>query len=109
MNYDKCLNKLLPDNIRIIGISAVEKEFNARYACTMREYHYIFCKNLLNIEKMCEGCKKFLGKNDFRNFCKMNLKNSVDHNREILDIKIEKLNNYNTNKDPRFEQYILKI
>ena len=40
---------------------------------------------------MASACQKFLGIHDFRNFCKMNLKNSIDHTREIIDIKIEKM------------------
>ena len=42
---------------------------------------------------MSIACNKFKGIHDFRNFCKMNLKNSVDHKREITDIKIRKVEN----------------
>lgn len=79
LNYVKMLNSNLPFDIRINACCDVPEDFNARYKCLAREYKYYFFKNLLDIEKMKEACKYFLGEHDFRNFCKINPTNSLDY------------------------------
>ena len=36
-----------------------------------REYHYYFFGENYDIELMRDGCNKFIGLHDFKNFCKM--------------------------------------
>ena len=46
-----------------------------RYHCKARVYKYYFAENNMNIELMKDGCKNYIGKHDFRNFCKVVLTN----------------------------------
>lgn len=44
--------------------------FDARFSCIFREYKYFFVQQNMNMEKIKEAVKKYLGVHDFRNFCK---------------------------------------
>lgn len=78
LNYVKIINCNLPEDIRIIAFAEVPDDFNARYHCTAREYRYYFVRNLLNVDKMKDACKNYIGEHDFRNFCKINPTNTLD-------------------------------
>ena len=49
-------------------------QFNARFSCVSREYNYFFTATQggkdLNISRLAKAAKKFVGKHDFKNFCK---------------------------------------
>lgn len=80
----KCaLNSLLPEDIHVISTEVVDKDFHARfmvkkkkyvYVLNMGEYNplernYVYQYNRdLDIEKMQEGIKYFLGEHDFKNY-----------------------------------------
>lgn len=68
--YGPMLNHHLPPDIRITHWAPVSPFFNARYACTSRTYEYFFDARGMDVPRMQYACQVFLGKHDFRNFCK---------------------------------------
>lgn len=79
----RALNSNLPDDIHVIEAYKVKEEFHARYNVVEKEYNYIFSTGeynpiernyvyqynyKLNIEKMNEAIKYFIGTHDFRAF-----------------------------------------
>jgi tRNA pseudouridine38-40 synthase len=79
------LNALLPRAIAIKKIAEVPASFHARYNAKKKEYEYCIWNSPirsplkaekawhvtcpLDMQKMKEACKSFLGKQDFRSFC----------------------------------------
>ncbi|PFX23558.1 tRNA pseudouridine(38/39) synthase-like [Stylophora pistillata] len=91
ISYAHVLNKLLPPEIRIIAWMPVEQEFDARFSCLHRTYKYFFPAANLDIEIMNCAAQKFVGKHDFRNFCKMDVASGVlTFERELLSVTVEK-------------------
>jgi tRNA pseudouridine38/39 synthase len=125
LNYAKMLNSNLPTDIRITASAEVPDDFNARYHCIAREYRYFFVENLLDVEKMRDASKFFLGEHDFRNFCKINPSNALDYKlkkkfrsfyfdinvyrRTIFSIGIEDMSQKNEIFDPRMKMYSVLI
>ncbi len=80
----RAMNSLLPKDIRIKSVEEVEENFNARYHAKSKTYVYRVYTGLvvspfiwrwvyhipfqLNMEKIQEAIKYFIGKNDFKNF-----------------------------------------
>lgn len=98
-------NNLLPRDIRIISISSISSDFNARFSAKQKTYEYFFYVGeeipvyerfatrlgcFLDIDKMREGCKYINGIHDFSCFCASNT-NVIDKVREIKDIDIKVL------------------
>ena len=83
------LNCVLPDDIRVLCYVKVPENFSARFNCVRREYKYFFPRGFLDIDKMTEASKLFLGYHDFRNFCKMDIITTTNFRRKILEIQIE--------------------
>ena len=48
--YTVILNRLLPDDIRVLGWAPVDYAFNARFGCLHRTYRYFFVRGTRNIE-----------------------------------------------------------
>ncbi len=87
-NFDlvKRANRILPDDIKLISITAVESYQNAQRHARARTYHYYFhgdtnpfINNIstyrqdlaeFNISKMRAACSVLVGSCDFRSFCK---------------------------------------
>jgi len=79
------LNKILPSDIKIKGISQVKDEFHARFDATAREYKYYIVheKNIwkspyyaivqgkLDFNKMQQAAQILMGNKDFTSFCKL--------------------------------------
>ena len=99
----KLLNKRLNNEIYIKDISIVDDNFHARYDVLEKTYVYyintkeynVFARNYcyqynkdLDTKKMREAIKYFLGKHDFRSFCK---ESKIKENcvREIKNINLE--------------------
>lgn len=94
ISYAHILNKLLPPEIRIIAWMPVEQEFDARFSCLHRTYKYFFPAANLDIEIMNCAAQKFVGKHDFRNFCKMDVASGVlTFERDLLSVTVEKIKN----------------
>ena len=104
IDYVGNLNRALPDDVRVLCWYAVPDGFSSRFDCTSRRYEYHFTRvhivrgefgrsepeEILDVEKMREACGKLVGTHDFRNFCKMNVKDCHDYKRHIKECRIEK-------------------
>jgi len=88
------MNSLLPDDIRILQCEPCAAEFNPNKDSKSKEYHYYFCtdtvynpvlndtvahipsnskastRGSLDIERMQQACKLFIGEHDFYSFAK---------------------------------------
>lgn len=76
----------------------VQSQFNARFMCRRRVYKYYFMKDGLNIGLMKGVGQKLVGKHDFRNYCKVDVTQTVDFVREIYEVDIEECQVYNHNE-----------
>jgi len=50
LNYVTILNRLLPENIRILSCVPVDRAFHARFSCLSRTYHYYFWPQNKDVE-----------------------------------------------------------
>lgn len=96
------INKVLKD-IKVLKIKKVNDNFHARYSVKNKTYvykidlsgkrdlnYYGYVYNKLDIKKMKNLSKLFIGTYDFKNFVSGK---RIDYNGTILDIKIWKFNN----------------
>lgn len=89
--YAHVLNKLLPPEIRIIAWRPVDREFDARFSCLQRTYKYFFPAANVDVDIMNQAAQKFVGKHDFRNFCKMDVASGVlAFERELLSFAVQR-------------------
>ncbi|KAJ1424950.1 Pseudouridine synthase I, TruA [Sesbania bispinosa] len=88
IDYVRVLNRVLPNDIRILGWCPVPVDFHARFSCLSREYKYFFWKENLNIPAMESAGMKLVGEHDFRNFCKMDAANVHNYRRHITTFEI---------------------
>lgn len=101
-----CANTLLPDNIRLDNIYLVTNEFHPRYHSLSKHYQYrilinddnvfkqryaLYLKENLDLSKMIESSKIFIGKHDFRSFSSAT--KDLNTIRTIHDIKIVRKDN----------------
>lgn len=99
LNYVKMLNRVLPSDIKILAWAPVNDEFDARFSCSSRIYKYFFPGASLDIEAMKAAAEKLIGEHDFRNFCKVDAGNNVNHFvRNIEEIYICPMSGYNGNE-----------
>ena len=103
--FTYALNARLPEDIRIQDSCEVSADFHPRHQNTIKTYEYrvLNCKlplpeyrlyahftyENLNVEKMNEACKYFLGEHDFASFCAAGsqVESTV---REIYDLHVKK-------------------
>ncbi|XP_071945628.1 tRNA pseudouridine(38/39) synthase-like [Antedon mediterranea] len=106
IEYVSILNRVLPQEIRVLAWAPVDTALSARFNTKNRTYKYFFPKGDLNIALMREGAKKLIGEHDFRNFCKMDVGNGVvTFMRNIRSVTIEQLDN----RDDGFQLYEITI
>ncbi|GAB0137578.1 hypothetical protein EsDP_00005838 [Epichloe bromicola] len=106
--YPRILNRLLPDDIRILAwCPSPPPDFSARFSCRERQYRYFFTqpafapdptdpespgipkRGWLDIEAMRDAAKRYEGDNDFRNFCKIDpAKQITNFRRRIFESDI---------------------
>jgi tRNA pseudouridine38-40 synthase len=69
---DKLLHALnaVSENVYFYGVAEVPESFSPRRA-SQRWYRYFLPSRNLDVEKVIESTKLFLGKHDFRRFCKV--------------------------------------
>ncbi|XP_043942553.1 tRNA pseudouridine(38/39) synthase [Protopterus annectens] len=77
IRYTHILNRVLPEDIRVLAWAPVETDFSARFSCLQRKYRYFFPKANFDIALMNVAAQKFVGTHDFRNLCKMDVANGV--------------------------------
>lgn len=88
--YIEILNRLLPDDIRILAWAPVNPSFNARFDCKSRTYKYFFQKGTLDLELMREAARFMMGSHDFRNFCRLDpSKNITNYERTVVSLNIK--------------------
>lgn len=101
----KTLNNKICNDIEIIKIEIVDNDFHARFSIKSKTYKYVinngtfdvFMKNYqthifqnINVDKMVEASKDFLGEHDFLSFSTSCKANNV---RTIIDIVIHENDN----------------
>ena len=95
------LNCLLPKDIHFNSLKIVENTFHARFSCISKEYRYVinlkeyspiyndimynYC-SCLDIDKIKEAMKLFIGRHNFVNLC---ANNDGDYEREIYSFTLE--------------------
>ena len=99
------INRALPDDIRVLGVSSVSPDFDARFSAVWRRYSYTVCDDPrgpdplkrqhqldvsreLDIDAMNEAASALVGEHDFTSYCK--LKEHGTSVREILDLHWER-------------------
>ena len=106
----KGLNGILPSEIRITEICEVPEEFNARFNAIARQYlyriskidraigrQYVWCYlSQLNVDNMRKATKPFIGKHDFRAFCK------VDNSQDNYMCCVENIHWHDENEEINF-------
>jgi len=97
-------NTHLPDDIRLNGVEEVSISFNLIQAVKQKTYRFYFAQDsdfhpfsssfLVNVaetldsELMQHAAQIFIGKHDFKAFCKPS-ENKVDFEREVLSVQIQ--------------------
>ena len=103
--FTYALNARLPEDIRIQESCEVPADFHPRHQNTIKTYEYRvlnrklplpehrlythFTYEELNLEKMNEACKYFLGEHDFASFCASGSQ-AESTVREIYDLHVKK-------------------
>ncbi|XP_058477445.1 tRNA pseudouridine(38/39) synthase [Solea solea] len=88
--YVKMLNRVLPQDIRILDWAPVAQDFSARFDCQSRTYRYYFPRGSLDVTLMADAAKRYEGTHDFRNLCKMDVGNGVlQFQRTILSASVK--------------------
>lgn len=104
------INRALPDDIRVLGVTEVTSDFDARFSAVWRRYSYTVCDDprgpdplkrryqldgsrQLDIDAMNEAASALVGEHEFTSFCK--LKEHGSTVREILDL------HWKRNVDPK--------
>lgn len=100
------LNGLLPDDVAVVSCETVPESFDARFSVKRKTYQYRFyisrfslplfeefafrVNDYVNLDKMQEACKYFVGTHDFESFVSQK-SGKTDFVRTIYESKIIKL------------------
>ncbi|KAI7864730.1 pseudouridine synthase [Spinellus fusiger] len=107
--YIETINRLLPNDIRILAWSPVPSTFNARFHCISRTYKYYFPMHGLEIEPMKKAAGYFIGTHDFRNFCKLDpSKNIINYERTVLSLTLQPVSSEDKSKTANFYEMELR-
>ncbi|MFH1773720.1 MAG: tRNA pseudouridine(38-40) synthase TruA [Methanobacteriota archaeon] len=87
----RALNNFLPDDIRVLAVREVPKDFNPRYEAIKRIYKYFLFDDGYDIKKIRQTAKLFEGEHSFHNFCILEGRNPV---RKIKKITVRKLGDF---------------
>jgi tRNA pseudouridine38/39 synthase len=81
LDYVQILNGVLPSSIRALAWCPVSEDFSARFSCRGRHYRYFFVNmdGALDIDAMRKAASYFVGENDFRNFCKLDVQKQINN------------------------------
>ena len=71
IDYVRVLNRVLPEDIRVLAAQPVPEDFSARFSASHRTYRYFFVRGELELAPMREAAARLQGEFDFRNFCKI--------------------------------------
>ncbi|XP_038591643.1 tRNA pseudouridine(38/39) synthase isoform X3 [Micropterus salmoides] len=105
--YVKMLNRVLPQDIRILDWAPVAEGFSARFDCQSRTYRYYFPRGSLDVALMADAAKRYEGTHDFRNLCKMDVGNGVlQFERTILSASVKPVQPQHTDQ---YDLFIFEI
>uniref|UniRef100_A0A3B5R8T6 Pseudouridylate synthase 3 n=1 Tax=Xiphophorus maculatus TaxID=8083 RepID=A0A3B5R8T6_XIPMA len=109
--YVKMLNRVLPQDIRILDWAAAEQGFSARFDCQSRTYrYYYFPRGSLDVELMGNAAKRYEGTHDFRNLCKMDVGNGVlQFERTILSASVRPLQPQQVSSTEQYDLFVFEI
>jgi tRNA pseudouridine38/39 synthase len=90
-DYLRMLNRLLPNDIRVLSVRPVSDKFDARFSCKQRTYKYFFSVlDDMDLSRMIEASKLFVGTHDFRNFCRMDVNQTTNYVRTVKSVSFKK-------------------
>ncbi|XP_036937352.1 tRNA pseudouridine(38/39) synthase [Acanthopagrus latus] len=108
--YVKMLNRVLPQDIRILDWAPVAEGFSARFDCQSRTYRYYFPRGSLDVALMADAAKRYEGTHDFRNICKMDVGNGVlQFERTILSASVKSLQPQQISSTDQYELFVFEI
>ncbi|KAI8380891.1 pseudouridine synthase [Radiomyces spectabilis] len=109
--YIETINRLLPDDVRVLAWAPVPSTFNARFNCKSRTYKYFFTKGNLDLDAMRLAANYMMGEHDFRNFCKLDpSKNITNYHRTIVSLDIRPVHGMDTSSmGQAFEFYEVEL
>lgn len=106
-NWQKAINAILPNDVFVKSIRAVEPHFHSRFDVTNKEYRYRVLRSLqsnvflrhytyhfpysLNVSLMKQAATHLVGRHDFSSFCAANT-DVKDKVRTLSDLAIEERN-----------------
>ncbi|XP_069011553.1 tRNA pseudouridine(38/39) synthase isoform X2 [Embiotoca jacksoni] len=110
LDYAKMLNRVLPQDIRVLDWAPVEEGFSARFDCRSRTYRYYFPRGSLDVALMAEAAKRYEGTHDFRNLCKMDVGNGVlQFERTILSAAVGPAKPQHVSGTDQFDLFMFEI
>ncbi|KAM3592151.1 uncharacterized protein V6R79_013818 [Siganus canaliculatus] len=108
--YIKMLNRVLPQDIRILDWGPVPEGFSARFDCQSRTYRYYFPRGSLDVVLMAEAAKRYEGTHDFRNLCKMDVGNGVlQFERTILSAAVKPVQDQHINSTGQYDLFMFEV
>jgi tRNA pseudouridine38/39 synthase len=88
LDYVAMLNRVMPNDVRVLAWLPAPAEFDARFSCTGRMYRYFFMRRQLDLARMRAAAQRLVGQHDFRNFCKMDVVNVCNFVRQVLHCRV---------------------
>ena len=88
IDYVRIINRVLPEDIRVVAWQPVPAHFSARFSATHRTYKYFFTQSGRDIERMAEAARSLVGEHDFRNLCKID-PTITNFRRTILSVDLQ--------------------
>ncbi|XP_024140365.1 tRNA pseudouridine(38/39) synthase isoform X1 [Oryzias melastigma] len=108
--YVKMLNRVLPQDIRILDWAPVAEGFSARFDCQSRTYRYYFPRGSLDVALMEDAAKRYEGTHDFRNLCKMDVGNGVlQFERTILSATVRPVWSEQTSGTDQYSLFVFEV
>ncbi|XP_011486512.1 tRNA pseudouridine(38/39) synthase isoform X2 [Oryzias latipes] len=108
--YVKMLNRVLPQDIRILDCAPVAEGFSARFDCQSRTYRYYFPRGSLDVALMEDAAKRYEGTHDFRNLCKMDVGNGVlQFERTILSATIRPMWSQQASSMDQYSLFVFEV
>ncbi|RXM31752.1 tRNA pseudouridine(38/39) synthase [Acipenser ruthenus] len=108
--YVKILNRVLPEDIRVLDWAPVNTGFSARFDCQSRTYRYYFPRGALDVPLMKTAAKRYEGTHDFRNLCKMDVGNGVlQFQRTILSADITPVRSSCDPSDDPYDLFVFEV
>jgi tRNA U38,U39,U40 pseudouridine synthase TruA len=74
--------------------------FSARFDATSRAYKYFFTKGCLDVTAMRAAARYFVGKHDFRNFCKIDAEKVTNFERVMYKVEVCRIMDDSPDADP---------